>query len=81
MIVNLLLLDVTLILINLKTINKTNILYNILVSHRDLKFIDLRFKGGNDLYKRMTTRRMYTQTRSVKHSNDMYDPDNVKCLF
>ena len=52
-----------------------------LISHRDLNFTDLRFKGGNNSYKSMTTQRLHTQTRSIKHSNDMYDPGNMKCLF
>ena len=50
-----------------------------LVSHIDLNFTDLRFKGGNNSCKSMTTRRFHTQTKFNKHGTGMYDPDNVKC--
>ena len=43
---NSLLLEVTLSISNLKTINKINTLYNMLVSRRDQNFTDLRFKGA-----------------------------------
>ena len=42
---NSLLLEVTLSISNLKTINKINTLYNMLVSRRNQNFTDLRFKG------------------------------------